>query len=226
MRWTLIAASLLLFPASAALADTRIGISVSTPEFSIGINMPSYPQLVRIPGYPVYYDPHVEWNYFFYDGLYWVFHDDDWYVSSWYNGPWRVVDSYAVPVYLLRVPVRYYRKPPPYFHGWRHDAPPRWEEHWGRDWAKRRDGWDHWDRRAVPPPAPLPKYQRNYNGDRYPSNIEQQRTIRNERYRYQPRDPAARDYYRRDAAPKGAPQGNGRGNRNEGNGHGHGHDRN
>jgi hypothetical protein len=36
------------------------------------------------------------------------------------------------------VPVRYYRRPPPDWRGWRRDAPPRWEHRWGRDWDERR----------------------------------------------------------------------------------------
>src|ERR1700751_749063 len=74
---------------------------------SIGINFPVYPQLVRVPGYPVYYAPQVNSNYFFYDGMYWVYAGDNWYASSWYNGPWELVTPEAVPLFVLRVPVRY-----------------------------------------------------------------------------------------------------------------------
>ena len=163
---------------------------------SIGIHYSTYPDLVRIPGYPVYYAPGVDSNYFFYDGFYWVFQSDNWYVSSWYNGPWNYVGYYDVPAYLLRVPVRYYRQPPPYFRDWRADAPPRWGDHWGRDWERRRSGWDHWDPRSAPAPAPLPAYQRNYSGDRYPRAVEQQHTIRSEYYRYQPREPVTQQYFK------------------------------
>src|SRR5512139_2187011 len=163
---------------------------------SIGIHYSTYPDLVRIPGYPVYYAPRVDSNYFFYDGLYWVFHSDNWYVSSWYNGPWDYVGYYDVPAYVLRVPVRYYRRPPPYFRGWHADAPPRWGDHWGRDWEQRRSGWDRWDRSSAPAPAPLPVYQRDYSGDRYPRAIEQQHTIRSDYYRYQPREPVTQQYFK------------------------------
>ena len=163
---------------------------------SIGIQYSTYPDLVRIPGYPVYYAPRVDSNYFFYDGLYWVFHSDNWYVSSWYNGPWDYVGYYDVPAYLLRVPVRYYRLPPPYFRGWRADAPPRWGIHWGRDWEQRRRGWDRWDRSSAPAPAPLPVYQRDYPGDRYPRAVEQQHRLRSEHYRYQPREPVTQQYFK------------------------------
>ena len=43
-----------------------------------------------------------------------------------------------LPLYVLRVPVRYYRSPPAYFRGWRAEAPPRWGDHWGNDWQQRR----------------------------------------------------------------------------------------
>ncbi len=182
----------MLFYSAASPADVRIG--VGTPHISIGINLPIYPELVVVPGYPVYYAPQLEMNFFFFDGLYWVFHDDNWYVSFWYNGPWDLVQPVAVPVFILRIPVRYYRRPPVYFHGWASNAPPRWGEHWGHDWEQHRGGWDRWDRRNVPPPAPRPAYQRKYSGDRYPQH-EQQRELIQKNYRYQPRDPDVRQRY-------------------------------
>ena len=156
-------------------------------EVSIGINLPVYPDLVPVPGYPVYYAPQVNSNFFFYDGLYWVYAEDSWYASPWYNGPWDMVAPEWVPLFVLRVPVRYYRRPPPYFREWGPEAPPHWGEHWGRDWEQRRGGWDHWDRASVPAPAPLPTYQREYSEDRYPS-IDQQSGLRNRNYHYQPRE--------------------------------------
>jgi hypothetical protein len=221
MRYLFMVWMLLLVPLTPARADVSVGVGISVPGVSIGINLPAYPRLVRVPGYPVYYDPRVNVNLFFYDGLYWVFHGDNWYASSWYNGPWDVVDPYDVPLYVLRVPVRYYRHPPPYFHGWRADAPPRWGDHWGRDWEQRRSGWDKWNRHSAPRPAPLPTYQRHYSGDRYPREPERQQTIRTERYRYQPREPVTQQHYQRHGN-QNAPQGRGQGNRNQGHGQGKG----
>lgn len=186
MRYFVVAASLLLSPI--ALAETHISVGISTPGLSIGFNMPMYPDLVLVPGTPVYYDPRASANYFFYDGLYWVYQDDDWYASSWYNGPWGYVSPEDMPVFVLRVPVRYYRQAPTYFRGWRDDAPPQWGEHWGQDWRQRHGGWDRWDRNSVPQAAPLPTYQRTYSDDRYPRAAEQQREIQSQNYRYQPRE--------------------------------------
>lgn len=195
----------LLSPATSSAAQVSIGIGL--PRVSIGINLPAYPELVPVPGYPVYYAPRLEANYFFYDGMYWVYQDDNWYQSSWYNGPWWPVDPETVPMFVLRIPVRYYRQPPAYFLGWRPDAPPRWGDHWGHDWEQHRSGWDRWQRSAAPAPAPLPIYQRQYPGNRYPQQLEQQHEIQNKNYRYQPRDPIVRQHIQAPADREAVPQG-------------------
>ncbi|WP_342130358.1 hypothetical protein [Hydrogenophaga sp. OTU3427] len=196
MRHLLLALPLLLVAAPATQAQVSV---------SIGINLPVYPEFQRVPGYPVYYAPNAPGNYFFYDGLYWVFQSDNWYSSDWYNGPWQQVGPDLVPLFVLRVPVRYYRQAPSYFGQWRADAPPRWGEHWGRDWEQRRSGWDRWDRQAMPAPAPLPSYQGRYPQSRYPQAFDQQRAIRSENYRYRPREPVTRELYQAPAAQR--PQG-------------------
>jgi len=182
----------MLLSATSSMGQVSVGIAL--PGVSIGINVPVYPELVRVPGYPVYYAPQLGANFFFYDGMYWVYQGDDWYASSWYNGPWGRVSPEVVPVFLLRVPVRYYRSPPWYFRTWRADAPPRWGEHWGNDWEQHRHGWDQWDRRSVPAAAPLPVYQRQYSGHRYPS-AEQQSALHARNYHYQPHDAVASQHY-------------------------------
>ncbi|HXF79757.1 MAG TPA: hypothetical protein VN598_12890 [Usitatibacter sp.] len=192
MRYVLIALSMLFLPLSPAFG--QLSISFDTPGMSIGINLPVYPTLQRIPGYPVYYAPGLNDNYFFYDGLYWVFQRDNWYASSWYNGPWALVDPQDVPVFLLRVPVRYYREAPTYFRGWNAQEPPRWGEHWGQSWEQRHSDWDRWDRRSAPAPAPLPTYQRQYTGSRYPQGSEQA-VLQTRNYRFQPKDPVAQQHF-------------------------------
>ncbi len=186
------AAALLLHPASPSMADTRITVGIH-----LGFHVPAYPRLILVPGYPVYYAPRLDLNYFFYDGLYWVYHDNHWYSSYWYDGPWSWADPLYIPLYILRIPVRYYRHPPVYFYGWRHDAPPRWADRWGHDWDIRRSGWDRWHRQFVPRPAPSPDYQRHYSGDRYPAESDQQSRIRSEHYRYPPREEVSRQQMRR-----------------------------
>lgn len=199
MRYALMALLVLLCWVSSASAQLSIGIG--PPSVSIGINLPSFPTLVGVPGYPVYYAPRLDTNLFFYDGLYWVYQGDNWYASSWYNGPWGLVAPDIMPVFVLRIPVRYYRHPPAAWVGWRSDAPPRWGEHWGHEWGQRRSGWDQWDRRSPQRPAPLPVYQRQYSGHRYPA-VEQQQALLRQKYRYQPHDPVVRQHYQQHG-PKG-----------------------
>jgi hypothetical protein len=181
--------------------ETCIGVGL--PGVSIGIHLPVYPQLVRVPGYPVYYAPQTNSNYFFYDDMYWVYERDNWCastwcVSTWYNGPWGLVSQGAVPLYILRVPVRYYRQPPAYFCGGRSDAPPRWDEHWGPAWAQNHTGWNEWNRGAVAAPAPVPTYQRQYSGNQYPPV--QQQALQSQNYRYQPRDAGVQQHYQAERA--------------------------
>jgi len=161
-------ASLLLCPMAPAVAQ---------------VDVPGYPRMVAVARSPVYFDPGSASNYFFYDGMYWVYEADVWYTGSWFNGPWTVVAPLAVPVYLLRVPVRFYRNRPAYFRGWNPDEPPRWGDHWGTQWERQRRGWDRWEPTSVPRPAPLPVYQRQYEGNRYPA-AELQATLQDRNYPY------------------------------------------
>lgn len=197
IRYVVILLVMLFFSTASAAVRVSIGI---------GINVPAYPELVVVPGYPVYYAPRMEANFFFYDGLYWVYQDDNWYESSWYNGPWWLVYPEDVPLFILRIPVRYYRLPPAYFIGWQFNAPPRWGDHWGHDWDQRRGGWDRWNRSSAPAPAPLPTYQRQYSGDRYPRQVEQQQELRQQNYRYQPHDPVVRKQYQEQSVPRAPAQ--------------------
>jgi len=184
-----------------APAGASVSIAIGAPSIDIGIHFPALPVLTVVPGTPVYYAPSVDANFFFYDGMYWVFQADQWYASSWYDGPWAVVDPEIVPVFLLRVPVRFYRRPPAFFHGWPRNAAPHWGEHWGPDWQTHHVAWSQVDKSHIPHPAPIPTYQRKYKGDKYPA-VEQQRalhTVKN--YKYEPHEEVVRDHYQQHARP-------------------------
>ena len=200
MRLSILVVSMALAAMPAAPAMAQVSLSFNTPGLSIGVNIPTYPDFAQVPDYPVYYTPGLATNLFYYDGMYWLLEGDSWYASTWYNGPWQSVDSQGVPLFVLRVPVRYYRSPPAYFRGWQGDAPPRWDDHWGPDWSQHHRGWDQWNRRDAPRPAPLPTYQRQYSGARYPQ-AEQQQAIRQQHDKYQPRDAAVRQRLQQAAQP-------------------------
>lgn len=61
---------LLMLSWLAAPATAQVSIGIGLPNVSIGINLQTYPQLVPVPGYPVYYAPQLRSNYFFCDGVY------------------------------------------------------------------------------------------------------------------------------------------------------------
>jgi len=195
MKLAALTAALFISQAAVAPAHAEIqfGVSAQLPGVSINLGLPAQPAMALIPGLPVYYAPHVRANYFFYDGLYWVLHGDDWYFSSWFGGPWYAVDPYDVPDFILRIPVRYFPLRPHYFLGWHPESSPRWGDHWGHDWSHRRRGWDHWDRRHLPAVAPLPEYQRRFPAHRYPDTDRQQRAIRGVNEHYHPREARTRE---------------------------------
>jgi hypothetical protein len=184
-----------------------------------------------VPDSPVYYAPGVDSNYFFYDGMYWDFYNDRWYSSAWYNGPWSFVDPIYVPTYVLWVPTRFYRRPPAYFRGWAANRPPRWSEHWGRDWQVRHNQ-VYTGPRGTPARAPLPHYQRQFTRENYPRVQQQQSAIHSQQYAYHPREQVVRQQYERNgiAQARGnagqaqqGPQGQG-GGHSQGNRGGNGHE--
>jgi hypothetical protein len=143
VKGLLLAAALVLTVVVPVRADVRV---------DIGINLPGPPTLAVIPGAPVYYAPHTHANVFFYGHQYWLFHAGGWHVGPGWNGPWVVVSPVYVPAPILHVPVRYYKAPPGHWRHWRHDAPPRWEAQYGRDWREdsherswreREERWHH-----------------------------------------------------------------------------------
>lgn len=122
----------------------------SAVDVHVGINLPPLPappRLVVVPSSPVTYAPSVSANYFQYGGQYYVFNNGGWYVSRRYNGPWAVIAPEYVPRPVLSVPVRYYRRPPPDWRGWRRDAAPRWSNNWGRRWDEEHGRGVRHDRR-------------------------------------------------------------------------------
>jgi len=202
-RYSRLLLGALLVLAFASPARTQVSVGIGLPSLDIGIHLGALPSLTVVPGSPVYYAPSVNGNFFFYDGMYWVFENDNWYSSSWYNGPWALVDPDIVPNFVLQVPVRYYRQPPTFFRGWAANAPPRWGDHWGNAWAEKHSGWDkRVDRGHVPPPAPVPTYQKQYAGKKYPP-VQQQPVLHSQNYKYQPREPVVQQHYQQHAA---APQ--------------------
>jgi len=104
-----VAAAAIVAPA-VATAEVSVNINIGPPPPPLVVAAP--PALVVVPGSPVYYAPHVHYNYFVYGGRYYTFHDGAWFHATRYNGPWVFVAPAYVPQPILAVPVTYYKIPP------------------------------------------------------------------------------------------------------------------
>jgi hypothetical protein len=71
------------------------------------------------------------------------------------------METNLVPVFIWRIPLRYYQRRPAYFQGWNADEAPRWDQHWGADWKRHHPDWQQWDRQSVPAASPPPGHQKN-----------------------------------------------------------------
>ena len=97
---------------------------------SLDINIGSPPQFALVPGTPVHHAPSVSYNYFFYGGRYYLFHNELWFSAAYYNGPWAVIALERVPRPVLAVPVEYYKRPPGH---WKKHGPPPWAQAKGHE---------------------------------------------------------------------------------------------
>jgi hypothetical protein len=107
----------------------------------IGFHLPAPPKLVVVPQVPAVRYVSVAatpGNLFYYDGQFWVFAYQGWYVSGSYNGPWVYVAPQFVPRPVLLVPVQYYHVPPGHWKQWERGRAPHWREDWGPEWADKR----------------------------------------------------------------------------------------
>ncbi len=136
-RATVIGLLALTLAATGHTADVHIGINIGVPPPPPPIVVEAPPPLVVVPRTPVYYAPDVPYNFFYYDGAYYVLHDGHWFSAASAHGPWVFVER--VPRPILTVPVGYYKAPPGH---WKHHGPPPWAGHGhghGRGRGKHHD---------------------------------------------------------------------------------------
>jgi hypothetical protein len=117
------AVAMLLSGASATASDVKINIGLGVPAVPPPIVLTTPPQLVVVPGTPVYYAPDVSANLFFYKGRYYTVANGVWLMALAYNAPWAVIQIGKVPPPVLAVPVEYYKIPPGHL---KKQGPPPW----------------------------------------------------------------------------------------------------
>jgi hypothetical protein len=113
------AAAMLFLGASARASDVKINIGLGVPP----IVLTAPPQLMVVPGTPVYYAPGVSANLFFYKGRYYTVANGVWAMARAYTGPWAVIQIGQVPAPVVAVPVEYYKIPPGHL---KKHGPPPW----------------------------------------------------------------------------------------------------
>ena len=109
-----------------AHADVNIGITFGGPP---PIVVAEPPRMVLVPRSPVYWAPSLPYNFFYYEGRYWTYHEGGWFWSASVRGPWGQVAIGAVPRPVLAVPVAYYRVPPGHAKHHHGGGPPPWAGH-------------------------------------------------------------------------------------------------
>jgi hypothetical protein len=107
-RVLMLAAALLVSGTSAMASDVKINIGLGVPP----IVLTAPPQLVVVPGTPVYYAPNIQANLFFYKGRYYTVANGVWAMAPAYTGPWAVIQIGQVPAPVVAVPIEYYKIPP------------------------------------------------------------------------------------------------------------------
>jgi hypothetical protein len=113
------AVAMLCLGASAMASDVKINIGLGVPPMVLT----APPQLVVVPGTPVYYAPDVSANLFFYKGRYYTVANGVWAMAPAYNGSWAVIQIGQVPAPVVAVPVEYYKIPPGHL---KKHGPPPW----------------------------------------------------------------------------------------------------
>ena len=114
--------------ASRGAAEVNVNINIGAlpppPPGPVVIAEP--PRMVVVPRTEVYYAPSVSYDFFYYGGHYYTFHEGGWLWSASVQGPWWHVHLGNVPRPVLAVPIAYYKVRPVSWRRHRHHGPPPW----------------------------------------------------------------------------------------------------
>ncbi len=123
------ALDLAVMPVPVQADSVSIGVNIGSPPPPPppAIVMAAPPQLVVVPGTPVYYAPSLSVNFFAYGGRYYTHHNSAWFMATTYSDPWTFIAVERVPQPVLAVPVAYYKVPPG--HMKKGGGPPPWAGH-------------------------------------------------------------------------------------------------
>ena len=123
-------------PSIGASGDVNISIGVPPP-----LTFAGQPDVMVVPsgGSDVYLVPDTPGLYF-YGGYWFRFHNDHWFRSTIYNGPWSPVGASLVPAPVVVIPPDYVLGVPPGYHRIHYGD---FHRHW-RDWGHNH----YWNKHA------------------------------------------------------------------------------
>ena len=112
--------------ASHGAADVNVSINLGVPPAPPPIVIAEPPPMIVVPRTTVYYAPSVGYDFFYYGGRYYTFHEGGWYWSGSVHGPWGGIEIGHLPPPVLRVPIAYYKVRPVAWRKCKHHGPPPW----------------------------------------------------------------------------------------------------
>ena len=112
--------------AARGAADVNVNINLGVPPAPPPIVIAEPPPMIVVPRTTVYYAPSVGYDFFYYGGRYYTFHEGGWFWSASVHGPWGNIEIGHVPPPVLRVPIAYYKVRPVAWRKCKHNGPPPW----------------------------------------------------------------------------------------------------
>lgn len=101
--------SLLLIQPYTASAEVNVNVNIGIPPV---FTMTEPPEVVVIPGTYAYVVPDISVDIIFYRGYWYRPHEDRWFISHSYNGPWVYIVREKMPGVILNLPPNYRNIPP------------------------------------------------------------------------------------------------------------------
>ena len=151
----LVAVCLFFILGTAFVGSAQVNVSISVPP-PPPLAFPAPPDVVVVPSEStdVYLVPNTVGLYFF-GGAWYRFHEDHWFRSGIYNGPWVYVDAPRIPRAVAAIPPDYILGVPPGYHRIHYgDFHSHWRDwghnhYWGRQPWYREHAEHHWGGREF-----------------------------------------------------------------------------
>lgn len=86
-----------------ASAEVNVNVNIGPPPIVVA----SPPGLIRVPNSEIFFVPDPKIDVFFYDGFWWSPRGSQWYRSTVYKGPWKIINKRYVPATVYHIPKNY-----------------------------------------------------------------------------------------------------------------------